>query len=637
MKSIFTLLITTFSLAAFGQQYDPSRVHPKAAALYEEAIEKASNDQFQEGIQLLRKSIGIDPVFMDAYLSIAGMFSEMKNYDSSIAFYEKALTLDTLYFRHYNLTYSINLAGAGKFEQALKTVDKFLSISVLNEKSRQSGLQRKKNYEFALQDLAKHRNNSYQYAPKNLGDEVNSAHAEYFPSLTFDGKTLVFTRRLNGTNEDLFSSSANGKSAWSNATPLAGDLNTRMNEGASTISQDGQWLIFTGCNFPNSQGSCDLFLSVLGPQGWSAPQNLGNDINSEFWESAPSLSPDKQELYFASRRLEGFGGSDLFVARRLSNGRFGPPQNLGPTINTAADESTPFMHADNETLYFTSNGLPGYGGDDLFKTKKTGVNRWSLPENLGFPINTIEDEGSLVIAADGKTAYYAGNRADTKGSIDLYSFELREDVRPAVALQIKGTVYDRKTGKKLPSLVELSDLALNLPACKVETDESGNYRITLAGNKPYAFNVSRKGYLFYSQRVEMPAIKADTIPVIDIALQPLEPGASITLNNVLFESKSYNLLPESSSELDRVLQLLKENPALKIEVEGHTDNVGTETDNQKLSQARARAVLYYLSLKGIGLERMSSKGYGSTKPVADNKTEAGRSLNRRTELKVTSN
>ncbi len=238
-------------------------------------------------------------------------------------------------------------------------------------------------------------------------------------------------------NEDFFGAHRiDGK--WSKAKPLDGDINTDANEGAQAISQDGQWLVFTGCNFREGFGSCDLYISYNTLDGWSAPVNLGPRVNSESWDSAPTLSPDKRDLYFASSRSGGYGGSDIYVSHYLPNGQWSEAANLGPEVNTAGNESCPFIHADNQTLYFTSNGHLGYGGDDLFLSKKGPNNTWGKATNLGYPINTIENEGSLIIAADGKTAYYASDRSDSRGGLDIYTFELRNDVRPARTLWVKG-------------------------------------------------------------------------------------------------------------------------------------------------------------------------------------------------------
>jgi outer membrane protein OmpA-like peptidoglycan-associated protein len=307
---------------------------------------------------------------------------------------------------------------------------------------------------------------------------------------------------------------------------------------------------------------------------------------------------------------------------------------MGPNINTAGDESAPFIHADNSSLYFTSNGLPGYGSDDLFVVRKKADGSWGVPENLGYPINTIENEGSLVVAADGKTAYYASDRADSRGQLDLYTFELRDDVRPIQTFWVKGRVYDKKTGKGLPSSVELGDLNSKQIISKLQTDETGNYLTTLPVNKDYAFNVNRKGYLFFSENFMLTQKASDSVYQIDIPLQPIEANASIILKNIFFDVNKYDLKPASQIELDDVIKLLRENPTVMIQISGFTDNVGKPADNLLLSENRAKAVVAYLTSKGIDPKRLSSKGYGETQPVSANTTEAGRASNRRTELKV---
>jgi len=394
-------------------------------------------------------------------------------------------------------------------------------------------------------------------------------------------------------------------------------------------------LVFTGCNRPNGAGSCDIYISYFTPQGWSEAINMGNKINTEEWESQPCLSPDKRDIYFASRRPGGFGGADIYVSHLQANGRWSDAENLGPSINTTGDEQCPFIHADNQTLYFTSNVLPGYGDEDLFVVRKSDNGSWEIPKNLGYPINTIDREGTLFIAADGKTAYYASDRAAGKGGLDIYSFDLREDVRPSKTLWVKGKVFDKKTSEGLPSAVELIDLNSKQLISKVQTDEKGNYLITLPVGKDYAFNVNRKGYLFFSDNFSLTTTSPDSTEK-NIPLQPIEVNASVVLKNIFFDINKYEIKTTSQVELDKIVQLLTDNPTVKIQLAGHTDNIGNAADNLKLSENRSKAVINYLVNKGIDAKRLSPKGYGASQPVADNKTEEGRAINRRTELKVIS-
>lgn len=633
------LVVSILALLLMGnlqaQEYDPSKVNKKARALYDQALELATSDQLLPAADLLKKAIDTDKKYLDAYLSLAGVYGQLKDYSNSVLFYEKAFALDTGYTIEYKLPYSINLAGMGEFERALTAINDLLDKNPpKNSTSLKAAQYRKRCYEFAVDFAAKHKDDQYVFAPVNAGDLINTADPEYFPSLTIDGKELVFTRVLGHRNEDFFNSHQDEKGNWQKAAPMPGSINTDLNEGAQNISQDGQWLVFTACNRRDGLGSCDLYISYLDNSGWSEAINLGGRVNSAQWESQPCLSPDKKELYFASRRPGGYGGSDIYVSRLQPNGRWGDPENLGPGINSSGDEQSPFIHADNQTLYFVSNYWPGYGNDDLFLVRRGPGGDWSKPQNLGYPINTINNDATLFITADGKTAYYASDRAEGKGSLDIYSFELREDVRPIPTLWVRGQVFDIKTKAGLPSTVELTDIANGRIVSTLQTDEKGNYLVTLPIGRDYAFNVNRRGYLFYSDNFLLATNAADSTYRKDIPLQPIEANAKFTLNNIFFGVNEYVLQPASKSELDRLVNLLQENPGLTLEISGHTDNVGKPADNLTLSNNRAEAVKKYLVEKGIAATRLQAKGYGETQPVADNNTEQGRAKNRRTEVKV---
>lgn len=634
-KVIFFLLFTFSFLLTNAQWYDPEKVNKKAGEVYGLAYEEATAGNYAAALKHLDEALALEPKFVDVFLSRAGIYAEQKNYAASVADFETGLRLDSVYSKTYLLPYSISLAGVGKFQQALNIVNEFLANPSLNPQSIKAGNYRKSVYSFALDFEKKHPSKNYVFAPQNLGDSINTKDLEYFPSLTIDGTKMIFNRRI-ANDEDFYESNLiNGK--WTNAKPLGGKVNTNLNEGAQNISQDGQLLIFTGCNYPEGEGSCDLYFSVRTNNGWSEAQNLGPVVNTDMWESSPSLSPDKRDLYFASSRAGGFGGKDIWVTHRLLNGKWSRPENLGEAINTNGDESCPFMHADNETLYFNSNGHPGYGMTDLFFSKKVNDSSWTVAENLGYPINTIDDQGSLIVAADGKTAYYASDGGDSKGGLDIYTFQLRDDIRPLKTLWVKGKVFDKKTMAGLPSAVELSDVKNGNVISKLQTDEDGNYLVTLPVGKDYAFNVNRKGYLFYSDNFSLLQSNTDSAFVVNIPLQPIEKGAAIILKNIFFETGKFDLKNESKTELDKLVMLMNDNPNVKIQIDGHTDNVGQEKDNLLLSTNRAKSVVGYLLSKAISPQRLTYKGFGSSKPVAANTTEDGKALNRRTELSITGN
>lgn len=634
MRILIIVFLLSFFQIGFAQQYDPLKIAKKNKALYAKALEYADQDLYQDALSLINIALENEPTYLDAQLSKAGILGELKRYAEAVKAYSKAFVMDSAYAREYLLPYSINLAGMGNFEEALKAAGLFLLIPKLNENSVKAGTFRKNNYAFAVEQSRKHSQLSSS-GFRNAGDAINSVFPEYFPSLTIDEKTLVFTRRVNGTNEEFYEANA-ADNRWVQATPLKGTVNTPFNEGAQHISQDGKWLVYAGCNFPDGYGSCDIYISILTASGWSKRENLGEAINSEAWESTPCLSPDKQELYFSSNRPGGYGGSDIYVSRLRPNGRWSSPQNLGQLVNTAGDESAPFMHADNETLYFTSSGLQGYGGKDIFFSKKR-MSGFDTAVNLGYPINTIDNEGGLIVAANGVNAFYSSDRADSRGGQDIYTFELREDLRPLNTTWVQGKVYDSATGKGLSAIVELIDLSSKRVVTELQTDADGNYLSTLPLGRNYAFSVNKKGYLFYSNRFMLKEVVSGDHFEVNIPLQPFAKGANIVLRNILFETGKFVLLSESMTELDKIVSILRENPALKVQISGHTDNVGKDPDNLVLSASRAKAVVEYIITKGILAARLTHKGFGAAQPVADNSTERGRSLNRRTEMTVISN
>lgn len=628
---VFFCMMGLHSVTA--QVYQPDQVAAKAVNLYEEAINWLEEQQLHKGIELLKSSIRIDTNFVDAYLSLGGVYGQLKKYDSSVYWYQRAQKKDTAYFKIYQLPLSINLAGTGNFSAALATVNQFLSIAGLNEKSRKSGEYRKRCYEFALQYSANQTETQPIFSPVNLGDSVNTAFSEYYPTVTVTDTLLVFTRRDNHAREDFIESSIRpeGYGKWKT---IPGSLNEEPKKGAISVSQDAEWLLYAAQLPDQAYRSFDIYLSLSTPQGWSDPLNMGPAINTEFWETAPSLSPDKNILYFCSNRPGGYGGSDLYVSYRLPNGKWSQAENMGPGVNTAGDEMAPFIHADNQTLYFTSSGWPGYGGSDLFVMKKNADGKWGAPINLGYPINTIENEGSMAVAANGVTAYYASDRSDSRGGLDIYKFSLPKEAQPHKTLYLKGQVKDKVSGKLLPCLVELIENSQQKSLLKVQTDETGNYFVTLPTGNDYTLTVNRRGYLFYSEFFQLSNTVPDSVYQKDILLQPIQLNASLIFSNIQFSTNSF-VLPESGKiELNKLINLMNENPSIQVEIGGHTDNVGSAENNRILSENRAKAIVQYLQNNNVGANRLRWKGYGATQPIASNSSEAGRALNRRTTFTI---
>lgn len=634
MKQLLFCIGLLFNFFSFAQSYNPDQVKPKAMDQYDKAVELLKIGEVKEAIPVLQNCLIIDSNFVDAYLSLAAAYGQLKQYPAAIKLYERAKHKDPLYFQVYQLPYSINLAGDGRFQDALETIQQFLLLPKLSDKSINAANFRKRCYIFAIDYTSKHPNqDNYTFTPLNLGDSVNSRFAEYYPSVTVTDNKLIFTRAGDHSREDFMETSLH-KKTFSLAKPIQGDINIEPKKGAITASQDGEWILFAGQFSGQGFGNYDIYKSVYTPLGWSEPENLGANINTDFWESSPSLSPDNRVLFFSSSRPGGFGGKDLYSSFRNAEGKWTLARNMGPTINTAGDELAPFIHPDNQTVYYTSNGLPGYGGSDLYLLRKNTAGEWGLPINLGYPINTIENEGSLAVSADGLTAYYASDRADSRGDLDLYQFEMRPDIRPFRTLYVKGIVTDKKTTKGLPSTVELIDNENNTALMKIQTDEKGEYFITLPVGKDYTFTVIRKGFLFYSELYTLREKEADSVYVKNIALEPVSLNANFVFNNIQFANNSFSLPNSGLIELDKLYQILQENPSVKLEISGHTDITGKHEDNQLLSTNRAKAIVDYLISKGIDSKRLNYKGYAATKPLADNNTDAGKAKNRRTEFTI---
>ena len=620
----------------FTQPYNPTKISTKAIALYDKAYQFAVANNYATSINILTQALIIDPKYLDALAARADLYARLKNYNASITDFESIVKADTLFAKNYLLNLATSYAGIGNFIKAVQYTDMYLQANTITQKAKDNALLKRKNFDFGNQFFQKSKYKNYVFSPINMGPNINTTDLEYLPSITVDGNTLIFNRRINGDEDFYESKKINNE--WQKAMPIAGKLNTNFNEGAQNISQDGEWLIFTGCNYPEGMGSCDLYISIKNKDGqWGLPQNLGRQINTDAWETAPSLSADKQTLYFSSTRLGGFGGSDIWVSKNI-NGQWQKPQNMGATINTGNDEGCPFLHADNETLYFNSNGHLGYGNNDLFVARKNSIGQWQAPQNLGYPINTIDDEGSLIVAADGKTAYYASDNSNANNKIDLYSFTLREDIQAKKTTWVKGKIFDKKSNLGVAATAQLLVLdSIKYTLSNLQTDVEGNYLTTIPIGKNYAFTVIKKGYLFFTQNFNLNNHVSDSSFVLNIPLQPLEKGASIILNNIFFDINSAQLKPISFAELDNVSAIMQDNPNLIIQINGYTDNVGKPADNVLLSVNRTKAVLSYLTKKGIATKRILVKGFGEKMPIASNNTEDGKALNRRIEMLVISN
>lgn len=633
----FLMIISSCASPMKKVQQGTPGISQRAQKNYVEAqriLNYPSPEAQEKAVEILKKSVKEAPDYFEVHALLASVYNKRKNYPAAIKYFDQANEINAHKLLSIYDVYAHAAGGVGNFTKALSLINLYLKQPSLSGKSRKNAMKWEKHFRIG-KELKKVQ---YVFHPINLGDSINSRDAEYFPNLTIDGENLVFTRKVGGRYENFFISKKKAD-RWRKAHPFTAifqndDFKGSYNKGSETISQDGKTFFFTICDREDGLGSCDIYYSKKTNSGWSKPKNIGSPINSPYWDSQPSLSPDGKDLYFVSNRPGGYGGSDIYVSHLQEDGRWGKPHNLGEKINTSGDESSPFIHADNQTLYFASNGQPGIGGTDLFFIRKKEQEDWGKTTNLGYPINTIDHDGSIFVAADGRTAYFASDRTDSRGALDLYQFELYPEARPIKTLYVQGNVYDKKTGESVTAVIDLTDLASGKTISTLQSDRDGQFLVTLPVGKSYAFNVSKKGYLFYSNHFSLPDTAKWQAFHIDISLQPFERKAQVVLENVFFDIDQYELRPESFVELDKVVALLQENPSLKIQINGYTDSTGQKEHNITLSQNRAGAVVHYLIKKGIAADRLSAKGYGSKNPIASNDTQKGRSKNRRTELEI---
>lgn len=638
------LVFLLFPVLLKAQDY--STKDKKAIKYFEEGNVFFDKGEMAVAESSFQNAVTRDDNFIEAHMLLAYVYIETDRNEDAIQKLEKAISIDPRFYPaiYYNLgQLYMNEENYYKSSTYFKT---FLSFLGQNPALKQDAKLQVRNCEFSLNAIK----NPVHFEPINMGPSINSDKNEYFPCMTADGSMFLYTRQLPSTenvmgfNEDFYVSFADDQGNWMPSKNLGKPINTPNNEGAPTLSADGQLLIFTACPLYGEYGSgrkgmgrCDLFASRRIGNNWTPPKNLGPPINTSRWESQPSFSADGKTLYFVRgwTNKNGIKVQDIYMAEHGDNG-WSKPKPLNDNVNTDGIEESVFIHPDGQTLYFSSNGHVGLGGLDLYYSKKDEFGNWGKAVNLGYPINTSNDENSLLVDPNGQYAYFASNREGGLGGLDLYKFELPESVRPVFVSFVKGLVIDKYTRKPVDARFELIDLETGDIMIESYANEgNGEFLVTLPSNRNYALNVSKKGYLFHSENFTLKANKdGNARKELNIEMVPIKEGEKVVLNNIFFETSKYDLKEESQVELNKLVNFLKSNIEVGIEIGGHTDNVGSETDNQKLSESRAKSVYDYLVENEIASERLSYKGYGEQEPLADNSTDEGKAANRRTEFKI---
>ncbi len=608
---------------------------PKAEKYFQKAKKAVREKDGDKAIAYYSKALEESPEFYEAQAQLAILLNRLGRENEAIPALEKLISIDSLrepyvYFQLGKLQFKRE-----NWSSSMVYLERFARFPGLDLEDQQVARLMAAQSRFREHALS----NPVPFDPVPFSSALNSSGDELNPTFTADGRTVVFTRH-DGRQEDFYTARQSDE-VWKDAYPLA-DLNTPENEGAHCLSKDGRRMIFTSCNNRNGLGSCDLYESLWWQGHWSEPVNLGPAVNSRHWDSQPTLSADGRLLIFSSKRPEGKGGADLWYSTYSQDGQWSVAQLLPGKIQSPGDDETPFLHADGKTLYFSSNGHIGMGFHDLFVSRLTADSSWSKPVNLGYPINTREQEQAMTLGLDGQTAYFSSDRftSNSQANFDLFTFTLPADRRGTPVTYVTGTVRSAISRNGLPATITFQCLDTpDAPPFILSADPDGQYLICLPVGKRYALLIDHPKHSFFSQSFDLMDTLAFHPYQIDVDLYPIEKAKSkdrkpIVLQNILFSSGSATLLPESTFELEKIQNFLVQNPELKIRIEGHTDNIGHPEDNLELSSRRATSVVRWLIDHGIPENRLESIGYGETNPLVENDTAVHRQMNRRTELVI---
>lgn len=641
-------------VGALAQDADCPEPSKKAKKLFD----KAAGSSGREAYGLLVEATKLDEDFVGAFSMLAYLNSKkdqtvLQNKNRTVDYYHKAHEACPQY-RNYEA--SIWLAKhyykARSYSQARSLLDKY--IANVNRK-KANELEEAEKLKKRIEQYFDIFKNPVPFNPKKV-DGPSTKADEYLPMLSPDNQFLFFTRKASSEGKDGFKgeekeyfiqSRKKYDGTYTGGVPMESPFNQGTYQGGSSISIDNKLLFITiveqepyrgndGKTYLFSNG--DIYYAEFKSGQWTDFKSVGKQVNGRLtWEGQPSISRDNQTLYFASARGEdSFGGMDLYKSERQEDGTWSKPINLGPKINTEGDEKSPFMHADDNTLYFSSNGHPTVGGQDIFFTKMNDFGKFEDPTNLGVPINTEEDEHGFMVSTDGKYGYFSSNIEE---GLDIYYFDLPVHAKPKEVLFVKGTIDSKDPDAAKGMSIELKNMKTNKVSKGVVDEDQGGYVavITAEENEDVMMMAKKSGYAFTSQYINTDkSVVGKPTRVEAMEFNPIEEGETYRINNINFATNSAELNQQVTNILNEFIEFLTENPTVRVAIQGHTDNRGNPQDNLDLSQRRAQSVMSYLLLEGIEVSRLEAKGFGEEKPIASNEAEEGRAKNRRTEFVILS-
>ncbi len=640
---IILLVLSSFSFLSFAQR--------NYSDILKDAEESMADEDYNGALPLYLQldSIERNNPQVSYKIGICYLNSTISNKSRALPYLEKALSSYTQNAKksgiNYEIYYFLGRAShlSNKFDEAISYYQEYLS-SIEKEAPEDP---RVKDTERQIEMC----NNAKELIKKpveiqitNLGPFVNSSYPEYSAVISTDESMIVFTSRRPGSTgnkkdkfgkyfEDIYVSyKIDGE--WTSPAGIDTSINSSDHEASVALSVDGQQLII----YKDDNAEGNLYFCDLYGDKWSKPMSMGPNVNTKFWETHASISADGNVLYFVSNKPGGQGGRDIYRSTKLPNGTWGPSQNLGPAVNTSYDEDATFIHPDGKTLYFSSTGHNSMGGFDIFKTTLSDDGTtWSKPENVGYPINSADDDVFYVLSADGKHAYYSSIQDGGYGDKDIYVISLISGKKEVVTM-LKGTITVDGKGPIPPDaqIIVTDNQTGSIVSYSKPNLKTGKFIVTLAPGKNYNIVVESSGYLFHSENIFIPDQKTYQEVYKTIQLSPIKAGARVVLKNIFYDYDKATLRPESQVELDRLYKIVANNPSIIIEISGHTDSDGNDEYNQTLSESRAQSVVDYLKSKGIDSKRIIARGYGETRPIASNATDEGKQENRRTEFKIIS-
>ena len=634
MRYFLPFLFLTFSV--YAQNECEQSVSSSAKKHYKKAEDAARNWQYGKAYSFLEKALEEQSDYAKALFLYGQLKMEKEEFEHAQELLIKGLSVCPMYSNEmYWLIASMAFEG-GDYDRAAQYYESYLRFFGLSEEKKTLAQERWDEARFLKQMYAK----PVPYDPQPvLGISTNDD--EYLPILSADNDIAFYTRRrvkqevgmlrAETVEEFIISSKKGGDFNFGDLMPHP--FNLHENEGGASLTIDNNELFLTICESVNGYNNCDIYYTARIDSFWTPLRRLLYPVNkSDSWESQPTISFDGNTLLFSSIRPGGKGGADIYSVNRTENGSWGNLQSL--SINTEGDEKSPFLHPDNQTLYFSSNGHRGLGGMDIFYVKKDTSGNWGEPQNIGYPINSQEDDLGLFVSTDGKTAYFASNKLDGKGGWDIYQFPLYKEARPERVLFLKGDVLDEFGDPLIESSVQIVSMKNN-NFFEVDVDiETGRYvaAIVLEKDEDVMVTVNDDFYAFNSQYVSATDEAFRSPGKLDFDMKEMKEGEAFLIKNIYFETDSFSLNQQAKNVLSVFVNFLQNRKYLKVAIHGHTDSVGDDQANFLLSTQRAKSVHDFLITMGISSTRLSYEGFGEQKPLETNKTEEGRSQNRRTEF-----